>query len=174
MCEHPGSSWNAVERITPHPISPNFRYKILRLTPKRWAASDFLPPARARPRRPGGIGRLCGLGTQLVPPVYPTPLYEALAAFAFFALLWDLRRSVGDARSGEVTRCGPCSARHFELFAHDATPKSPGAATKIREGRSRPSRPGFRPTLAAPAAPPGQRAQLRGGVTVLVRSEVTR
>ena len=35
-----------------------------------------------------------GYGTHLVPPVYPTPLYEALAAFLLFALLWSLRKRI--------------------------------------------------------------------------------
>jgi hypothetical protein len=33
------------------PYSPSFRYKVLRLTPKRWAASDLLPPAAWSTRR---------------------------------------------------------------------------------------------------------------------------
>ena len=33
-----------------------------------------------------------GYGMHLVPPVYPTPLYESLAAFALFAVLWAIRR----------------------------------------------------------------------------------
>ena len=32
-----------------------------------------------------------GYGTHLVPPVYPTPLYESLAAFALFGVLWAIR-----------------------------------------------------------------------------------
>lgn len=32
-----------------------------------------------------------GYGTHLVPPVYPTPLYESLAAFALFGVLWAAR-----------------------------------------------------------------------------------
>lgn len=32
-----------------------------------------------------------GYGTHLVPAVYPTPLYESLAAFALFGVLWALR-----------------------------------------------------------------------------------
>lgn len=43
---------------------------------------------------PMASGGYAGFGTHLVPPVYPTPLYEALAAFAFFALLWYLRRRI--------------------------------------------------------------------------------
>jgi phosphatidylglycerol---prolipoprotein diacylglyceryl transferase len=35
-----------------------------------------------------------GYGTHLVPPVYPTPLYESLAAFALFALLWAVRKRI--------------------------------------------------------------------------------
>ena len=35
-----------------------------------------------------------GYGTHLVPPVYPTPLYESLAAFLLFALLWSLRQRI--------------------------------------------------------------------------------
>lgn len=35
-----------------------------------------------------------GYGMHLVPPVYPTPLYEALAAFLLFALLWSLRKRI--------------------------------------------------------------------------------
>ena len=37
-------------------------------------------------------GGFPGYGMHLVPPVYPTPLYESLAAFAMFALLWSTRR----------------------------------------------------------------------------------
>lgn len=33
-----------------------------------------------------------GYGTHLVPPVYPTPLYESLAAFALFGVLWAVRK----------------------------------------------------------------------------------
>jgi phosphatidylglycerol:prolipoprotein diacylglycerol transferase len=39
-------------------------------------------------------GGFPGYGTHLVPPVYPTPLYESLAAFALFALLWGLRKRI--------------------------------------------------------------------------------
>jgi phosphatidylglycerol:prolipoprotein diacylglycerol transferase len=35
-----------------------------------------------------------GYGMHLVPPVYPTPLYESLAAFALFAVLWGSRKSI--------------------------------------------------------------------------------
>ncbi|HTV18245.1 MAG TPA: prolipoprotein diacylglyceryl transferase family protein [Polyangiaceae bacterium] len=35
-----------------------------------------------------------GYGMHLVPPVFPTPLYESLAAFALFALLWSLRKHI--------------------------------------------------------------------------------
>ncbi|MEY2933314.1 MAG: hypothetical protein RL033_4063 [Pseudomonadota bacterium] len=35
-----------------------------------------------------------GYGTHLVPSVYPTPLYESLAAFLLFALLWSLRKRI--------------------------------------------------------------------------------
>jgi prolipoprotein diacylglyceryltransferase len=35
-----------------------------------------------------------GYGTHLVPSVYPTPLYETLAALAIFALLWSLRKRI--------------------------------------------------------------------------------
>jgi phosphatidylglycerol:prolipoprotein diacylglycerol transferase len=35
-----------------------------------------------------------GYGTHLVPPVFPTPLYESLAAFALFGLLWALRKHI--------------------------------------------------------------------------------
>jgi phosphatidylglycerol:prolipoprotein diacylglycerol transferase len=43
---------------------------------------------------PMASGGYAGFGTHLVPPVYPTPLYEALAAFSFFALLWYLRQRI--------------------------------------------------------------------------------
>jgi phosphatidylglycerol:prolipoprotein diacylglycerol transferase len=39
-------------------------------------------------------GGFPGYGTHLVPPVYPTPLYESMAAFALFALLWGLRKRI--------------------------------------------------------------------------------
>jgi prolipoprotein diacylglyceryltransferase len=35
-----------------------------------------------------------GYGMHLVPPVYPTPLYESLAAFALFAVLWGIRKRI--------------------------------------------------------------------------------
>jgi phosphatidylglycerol:prolipoprotein diacylglycerol transferase len=35
-----------------------------------------------------------GYGTHLVPPVFPTPLYEAIAAFALFGLLWAVRSRI--------------------------------------------------------------------------------
>jgi phosphatidylglycerol---prolipoprotein diacylglyceryl transferase len=39
-------------------------------------------------------GGFLGYGTHLVPPVYPTPLYESLAAFVLFAVLWALRKHI--------------------------------------------------------------------------------
>jgi phosphatidylglycerol---prolipoprotein diacylglyceryl transferase len=39
-------------------------------------------------------GGFPGYGTHLDPPVFPTPLYESLAAFALFALLWGVRRRI--------------------------------------------------------------------------------
>jgi prolipoprotein diacylglyceryl transferase len=39
-------------------------------------------------------GGFPGYGTHLVPPVYPTPLYESVAAFAMFGLLWALRKHI--------------------------------------------------------------------------------
>jgi phosphatidylglycerol---prolipoprotein diacylglyceryl transferase len=39
-------------------------------------------------------GGFPGYSTHLVPPVYPTPLYESLAAFALFALLWAVRKHI--------------------------------------------------------------------------------
>jgi prolipoprotein diacylglyceryl transferase len=35
-----------------------------------------------------------GYGMHLVPPVYPTPLYESLAAFALFGVLWAIRKHI--------------------------------------------------------------------------------
>jgi phosphatidylglycerol---prolipoprotein diacylglyceryl transferase len=35
-----------------------------------------------------------GYGTHLSPSVFPTPLYESLAAFALFGLLWAVRRRI--------------------------------------------------------------------------------
>jgi phosphatidylglycerol---prolipoprotein diacylglyceryl transferase len=35
-----------------------------------------------------------GYGTHLSPPVFPTPLYESLAAFALFGLLWAVRKRI--------------------------------------------------------------------------------
>jgi phosphatidylglycerol---prolipoprotein diacylglyceryl transferase len=43
---------------------------------------------------PMASGGYPGYGTHLVPPVYPTPLYESLAAVALFALLWSLRKHI--------------------------------------------------------------------------------
>lgn len=39
-------------------------------------------------------GGFPGYGMHLVPTVYPTPLYESLAAFALFGVLWSLRKRV--------------------------------------------------------------------------------
>ena len=39
-------------------------------------------------------GGFPGYGTHLVPPVFPTPLYESLAAFGLFALLWAVRKRI--------------------------------------------------------------------------------
>jgi len=39
-------------------------------------------------------GGFPGYGTHLVPPVYPTPLYESLMAFVLFAILWSLRKRI--------------------------------------------------------------------------------
>lgn len=35
-----------------------------------------------------------GYGTHLVPPVFPTPLYESLMAFAMFGVLWGMRKHI--------------------------------------------------------------------------------
>jgi phosphatidylglycerol---prolipoprotein diacylglyceryl transferase len=43
---------------------------------------------------PMASGGFPGYGRHLVPPVYPTPLYEVLAAFAIFALLWAVRKRI--------------------------------------------------------------------------------
>lgn len=40
---------------------------------------------------PMASGGYPGYGTHLVPPVFPTPLYESLAAFALFGVLWAVR-----------------------------------------------------------------------------------
>ena len=39
-------------------------------------------------------GGFPGYGTHLVPEVYPTPLYEVIAAFAIFGVLWYLRKRI--------------------------------------------------------------------------------
>lgn len=39
-------------------------------------------------------GGFPGYGTHLATPVYPTPLYESLMAFALFAILWSLRKRI--------------------------------------------------------------------------------
>jgi prolipoprotein diacylglyceryl transferase len=39
-------------------------------------------------------GGFPGYGTHLVPPVFPTPLYESISAFALFALLWSVRKHI--------------------------------------------------------------------------------
>jgi prolipoprotein diacylglyceryl transferase len=39
-------------------------------------------------------GGFPGYGMHLVPPVYPTPLYESLAAILCFAILWSLRKHI--------------------------------------------------------------------------------
>ncbi len=39
-------------------------------------------------------GGFAGYGTHLVPPVYPTPLYESLVCGGSFAALWSVRRHV--------------------------------------------------------------------------------
>jgi prolipoprotein diacylglyceryltransferase len=43
---------------------------------------------------PMASGGFPGYGTHLVPPVYPTPLYESVFAFISFAVLWYLRRRI--------------------------------------------------------------------------------
>lgn len=43
---------------------------------------------------PLASGGFPGYGTHLVPAVYPTPLYEALASVGSFAVLWLLRRRI--------------------------------------------------------------------------------
>jgi phosphatidylglycerol:prolipoprotein diacylglycerol transferase len=43
---------------------------------------------------PMASGGYAGYGTHLVPYVYPTPLYEALAALGCFAALWLLRKRI--------------------------------------------------------------------------------
>ena len=43
---------------------------------------------------PLASGAFPGYGTHLVPAVYPTPLYEALASVGSFAVLWILRRRI--------------------------------------------------------------------------------
>jgi len=43
---------------------------------------------------PMATGGYAGYGTHLVPPVYPTPLYEALVSLCCFAVLWSLRRRI--------------------------------------------------------------------------------
>jgi prolipoprotein diacylglyceryl transferase len=43
---------------------------------------------------PMAEGGFPGYGTHLVPPVFPTPLYESLTAFIFFAALWALRKRI--------------------------------------------------------------------------------
>lgn len=39
-------------------------------------------------------GGFPGYGNHLVPPVYPTPLYEALSAIILFAFLWSVRKRI--------------------------------------------------------------------------------
>lgn len=41
---------------------------------------------------PMAEGGFDGYGTHLVPPVFPTPLYEVIAALAMFSLLWAVRK----------------------------------------------------------------------------------
>jgi prolipoprotein diacylglyceryltransferase len=43
---------------------------------------------------PMASGGYPGYGMHLVPPVYPTPLYESLAAFLIFGLLWAVRKRI--------------------------------------------------------------------------------
>lgn len=43
---------------------------------------------------PMASGGFAGYGKHLVPAVYPTPLYESLAALACFALLWSVRKRI--------------------------------------------------------------------------------
>lgn len=43
-------------------------------------------------RLPEGATIFEGYGTHLVPPVWPTPIYETIMAVALFAILWSLRK----------------------------------------------------------------------------------
>jgi phosphatidylglycerol---prolipoprotein diacylglyceryl transferase len=67
------------------------------------AALSWLPPSFWSYDYPNNVigagvrmasGGYPGYGTHLVPSVYPTPLYEALAAFALFGVLWAVRKRI--------------------------------------------------------------------------------
>jgi prolipoprotein diacylglyceryltransferase len=59
-----------------------------------WFWSFDFPNNVIRQGVPMAQGGFPGYGTHLVPPVYPTPLYEVLAAFAIFGVLWYLRKRI--------------------------------------------------------------------------------
>jgi prolipoprotein diacylglyceryltransferase len=59
-----------------------------------WLWSFDYPNNVIRQGVPMVEGGFPGYGTHLVPPVYPTPLYEVLAAVAIFGLLWYLRKRI--------------------------------------------------------------------------------
>jgi len=59
-----------------------------------WLWSFDYPNNVIRQGVPMAEGGFPGYGTHLVPLVYPTPLYEVIAAFAIFGLLWYLRTRI--------------------------------------------------------------------------------
>lgn len=61
------------------------------LLPDSFWAYDF-PNNVLRSGVPMVEGGFAGYGRHLVPAVYPTPLYESLAAFALFGFLWAIRK----------------------------------------------------------------------------------
>lgn len=63
------------------------------LLPEGFWAFDF-PNNVLRAGLPMLEGGFAGYGRHLVPPVYPTPLYESLAAFALFGFLWAIRKRI--------------------------------------------------------------------------------
>lgn len=58
----------------------------------RWAWAFDYPNNVLGAGVPLAEGGFPGYGTHLVPPVYPTPLYESVAALLMFALLWAMRK----------------------------------------------------------------------------------
>lgn len=60
----------------------------------RWVWAYDYPNNVIEAGVPMASGGFVGYGTHLVPPVYPTPLYESVFAFIAFGVLWYLRKRI--------------------------------------------------------------------------------